>query len=372
MILHNPNKLPPADDLEISRLEAIFRSKTNSYKYLLLRTIIDWVEKFPQVRSLTYPQLQMLMLLDAAEPLRRYRLSFGTLDDTNRMVGKVFEQRKDLSDKRGRTIVTVFEGKIDDFSASEAVGKLTLIRYAPYRLLTPWFTKQLRGLPDGKKNERIEELSRECFDSVRPLYCIVQGTSHKAIELHPDWKDYIRANLPIVRGWCLHKWLLYLQRRNQNVPMLAEKIAPAALRSSLEKQRKFWRPAVSAGFSCIYTARKIDPGDFALDHFLPFDWVGHDQLWNLVPTSKETNSAKSNRIPSKSLIDNLAQAHWQALVCNSQNEQPNARKVDDYLSGLNMSLDDLRSPEILRTRYQLHIKPSIDQALLYGFDKFKP
>ena len=364
--------LPPAGNLDISRLEGIFRNTTNSYKHLLVRAIFTWVEKFPEVFSLTYPQLQMLMLLDAAEPLCRYRLSFGIQDDTKKLVDKLFECQQDLSEKKNKIVFTIFAGKTEDSATAKMIDNLSLMRYVPARLLKPWFAEQLRGLPDYRRDKRIEELSRECFEDedICPLYRIIQPGRHKAIELHPAWKEYIRANLPIVKGWCLLKWLLYLQKRNQHVPMLTAKIFPPTARSSLEPQRKFWKPVVSAGFKCIYTTRKIEPDNFVLDHFLPFDWVGHDQLWNLVPTSEKTNSLKSNKIPPKSLIDKLAQAHWQALKCNGLNKRPYTRKVDDYLNGLNMSFDDLCSPESLRVKYQQHLKPSIDQAL-YSFDKLK-
>lgn len=42
----------------------------------------------------------------------------------------------------------------------------------------------------------------------------------------------------------------------------------------------------------------MDTGDVSLDHFVPWSYVAHDELWNLVPTTKSLNSSKSNDLPN--------------------------------------------------------------------------
>jgi len=35
----------------------------------------------------------------------------------------------------------------------------------------------------------------------------------------------------------------------------------------------------------------------SLDHFVPWSYVAHDEMWNLHPTTKSINSSKSNNLP---------------------------------------------------------------------------
>ena len=42
----------------------------------------------------------------------------------------------------------------------------------------------------------------------------------------------------------------------------------------------------------------MTPEDLSLDHFVPWSYVAHDELWNLVPTTKAVNSSKSNDLPN--------------------------------------------------------------------------
>ena len=35
----------------------------------------------------------------------------------------------------------------------------------------------------------------------------------------------------------------------------------------------------------------------SVDHFVPWQYVAHDELWNLHPTTKSINSSKSNNLP---------------------------------------------------------------------------
>jgi hypothetical protein len=47
----------------------------------------------------------------------------------------------------------------------------------------------------------------------------------------------------------------------------------------------------------LFSKESIDSADFALDHYIPWSYVAHDELWNLHPTTKYSNSIKGNKIP---------------------------------------------------------------------------
>ena len=63
---------------------------------------------------------------------------------------------------------------------------------------------------------------------------------------------------------------------------------------------------------CIYTGKKLDCR-YELDHFLPWRFVAHNQLWNLIPADSQANSCKSDQIPCEKYIDRLAETQSAAL-----------------------------------------------------------
>ncbi|MDO4183194.1 MAG: HNH endonuclease domain-containing protein [Coriobacteriia bacterium] len=38
-------------------------------------------------------------------------------------------------------------------------------------------------------------------------------------------------------------------------------------------------------------------GPLSIDHFIPWSFVLHDELWNLLPSFRDVNSSKSDRLP---------------------------------------------------------------------------
>lgn len=41
----------------------------------------------------------------------------------------------------------------------------------------------------------------------------------------------------------------------------------------------------------------LNDKNISIDHFVPWSYVAHDELWNLTPTTRSINSSKSNNLP---------------------------------------------------------------------------
>jgi len=123
---------------------------------------------------------------------------------------------------------------------------------------------------------------------------------------------------------------------------------------------------------CIYSDEIIDPGNYALDHFIPWSYLAHDQLWNLVPCIPEVNSAKGNHLPRlenylAGFIERqeLGLSTSKKLFAKSKWEN----SVDCYMQDLNLSKDQLLKSEKLSSAYNIHFAPIIDLASLQGFER---
>jgi len=108
----------------------------------------------------------------------------------------------------------------------------------------------------------------------------------------------------------------------------------------------------------------------SLDHFLPWSFVAHHQLWNLVPTLPEVNSSKLDRLPAETYCRRLAQLQHQGLVLTSQRmpESQWERVVEPFLSDLKLAdRRDLLDEHKLAEAYELCVKPQLAIAKTLGF-----
>jgi hypothetical protein len=65
---------------------------------------------------------------------------------------------------------------------------------------------------------------------------------------------------------------------------------------------------------CIYSGRPLAKTKWDLDHFVPWSFVAHDQLWNLVPAENSANERKGSRLPHTKQLVQLAAMQAAALV----------------------------------------------------------
>ncbi len=76
-----------------------------------------------------------------------------------------------------------------------------------------------------------------------------------------------------------------MQKRNPNTPEIARKLFMPSKRDSLKSQTNYWSQVLThQQLRCIYSGQPLTPQRFSLDHYLPWSFVAHDQLWNLIPT----------------------------------------------------------------------------------------
>ena len=235
------------------------------------------------------------MLRHADDPIRRFHLSLGSQD----RIAKHLHTLCSLAASSPRTPI---ERLIDGNPAFESVQR-DLLLYVPQRCLTPFFP-ELSGVEKGRDKE-IRRAADKCFaESSPPLYRLDGGRldgnrgEPLTVVFNRRWLAYFRRNVEIIRGWAFWHWAGYLESRNPNVPGIVAKIKPLELRRPITQQREFWSAVIGelGGVPCIYSGailrKKVD---YDLDHFIPWSFAGHDNLWNLVPALKKANRQKAIR-----------------------------------------------------------------------------
>ena len=358
--------LPQSEQLDISALCRLFEDTRNSYKYVLFLSLLDIIKRrlFDVSLPIDIREITIEMLANTWYPHTYFKLEFGWQD-------KITENLDSLQIEITEPILNFTD--TDKKCLRKTIGNQTIdfsiVRYVPFRIIRPFFKQELQGLKDYVINQRIEVLSREHFETRKPLFCFEQNC--EALIIHPEWASYIKNNYPIVRAWVSWEWLQYMQRCNPNVPAVANKLFPPQHRDPLKAQTSYWKLVLKhTDVRCIYSGETINSDALALDHYLPWSFVAHNQLWNLVPTLTAVNSAKSNKLPSDIYFDDFVTI--QHLGLNISRKQMTESKwnkhIDSYMSDLKLyEKDDLLKLEIIRRAYKSTLTPLISLAASQGF-----
>ena len=362
-----PQQLPNSDQLDIATLSGLFKHTANSYKYLFFISLLTLLKDrhFQVDDGIKLSDIEIEMLITAWYPRVSFKLSFGTRDQIARALKSIncIKYDKDFLSVTGR-------GKLRKrLVNSDKKPNYKLMRYVPHRILRPFFAAETSGLPDQKVNRKVSELATKHFHERRPLFRF--DDSEERILLQSDWIAYLKQNQGIIEGWAMWHWADYMQQRNPGIPAVTRKLLPPDKRESLNAQRSFWNMSINkADIRCIYSGKKLGRS-YELDHFLPWRFVAHDQLWNLIPADSHANSSKSDQIPCEKYIDGLAETQSTSLSIarDSMSDEKWKKVVEPYTTDLFICADQTLDHEELKSAYHKTLIPLMSIAKQQGFGR---
>lgn len=281
--------LPLHNKIDISSLGKLFSNMSESYKIFWFKAIIEKVHEGKKL--LSYDELVNKMIADAWYMVAEYKLNLGPSDTLEKLVAYAYSQSELLSNASESTILNYLHSSKDLTLVS---FKRTLILNVPYRLQSP-FLKDFTG-SSWKGSLKSVANSINQTDGLIYKFDTVNGLNSTII-ITDIWFDYINTNYEIIKGWVDYNLIIYLQRRNPNIPGIPLKITPPQERK-LDKVKKYWSAIIeTTPIAEIYTGTIMEKSDISIDHFIPWSYVAHDELWNLSPTLKIINSSKNNNLP---------------------------------------------------------------------------
>jgi hypothetical protein len=367
--------LPEARGLNVGALAGLFRHTTNSYKFLFFLALLERLRRqsFRAEPPITFEALTVEMLTLAWYPHTYFKLSFGSQDTIGQKLDALALEAGRAARGEDRAAVRAALAEVDLGAARR------LMDFVPYRLLSPFLVAELRGVDKGAwmaLEKALPAIANAHFEARRPLYRF-DADDHRrcsALRVHSDWAAYLGEHVEIVRGWAAWHWLHFMQRRNPATPGLANKLFPPERRRGLTHQTTYWRTVLAqpegAALCCIYSGEPLVGAVIALDHYLPWSFVVHDQLWNLVPVVPAVNSAKSNRLPDARYLEPFMRFQHRGLEI-AQAVLP-ARTFGGYAEAF---IADLHLPDEaalldygqLEAAYQRHLPPLLSLAGNQGF-----
>ncbi len=268
------------------------------------------------------------MVVYAWYPVLAYKLSFGMCDSLVEVVNYIANTYNFPSNYE--------ENKLLDFiynSEDKILRKLlkNLTLNVPYRFLSPFFQDKVKGSKNPMKT--IEELSKEDESCVYAIF--KDNSNERFIKINHGWDKYLKYNYRILKGWTYYKLVCFLQKRNPNVPGIALKLEAPKTRD-LKARTEIWKRIIAnKHIEDLYTGQVLNSvnfekyGTLSMDHFIPWSFVLHDQMWNLAPTFKNINSKKSDNLLSyDNYIDGFCNLQYEAFCFVVDNKRKD--EVEEY------------------------------------------
>lgn len=313
--------LPQSHTLTTRHLNRVFDNTVATYKYYWFLGILDLCVKQGKSRINVW-DIMISMVANAWYPVNYFRLSFGKSES---LYDAIITLQREYNIPINISINELTELLQTLIQRREVRRLLNFLQMnVPFRFLRPWIDTS----DDKQMVLRSQTFENGC------LYKLEKIDRIWWVEINPAWLPYLRENYDILTSFAYWGLTNFLQVRNPNVPNIPNKLIKREERSSLLEQRKFWNTAINNGLEvrCLYTDKLLAVREYELDHFIPWSFVSHDLLWNLMPADASINSSKSNKLPDLNLyLPKLAETHQAALRINLEIGRQN-KLMEDYLS----------------------------------------
>lgn len=338
-----------------------------SYKMYWLLGILEEVN-LGNIK-ITFKRLVARMLTATWYPTLQYKLYFGQFDNLVKLINYISSMYKVPTNINNNELLE-FICSLDDNILNKQMKDLT--NNVPYMLLTPFFDDKIKGTSSSKRVRKIIELSLSEPDG---LYKIIKDDNYIIID--EDWAIYMKSNYKIIKSWIYYKLSCFLQKRNPNVQSIIFKLDPPICRS-LSKATRIWTSVITdRKIKDIYAGREFSQenydelGVLSIDHFIPWSFVMHDDMWNLVPTFKNINSSKSDKLLRyENYIDDFCDIQYEAFsfMCDNNRKKDLETYVDILRLENPLDFYKYKGKEGFSEKLKLSIAPIYQIAVNQGFN----
>jgi hypothetical protein len=351
--------LPSNNNLSISRLTQIFNITAASYKFYWFISFLQLFAKNKNVKRIDVRDILIQMICNAWYPVVFFKLSFGYSDQLQKNITKI-RKKLNISQDISLDELFVLLKKNEDKTVNGLITHFN--QQVPYRFLSPW----IEYINNRDVIKRSQQLENNC------IYSLLNDNELQ-IEINPLWKDYLFGNNKILLDFAFWRLTLYVQVFNPNIPNVPQKLIKPVKRESLSNQKKFWKIVFEKEnkIECIYTGKSLTWNNFDMEHFIPWSFVLHNQMWNLLPADSSINSSKSNKLPSLNrYIKPFVEIQREAINIVFE-KNPKNKMLEDYLfiEGTIQGLLNLSEKELVG-RFKNTLEPLIQIASNSGFEQW--
>lgn len=286
------------NELDLERFSLMLDNNSQCYKFYWLEALADLLVRDGK-KEITYFEAASEMIASAWYTISEYHLHMGSMfgSESKNAIERAVNLLQQLSGlKSNAERDKVLEAINNNRSDLEPIIK-QMTDDVPYRLLSP-FVPELKGSKLWSKDKKLIEYFNTINQNDYLPYALKYASKLETGVLWGDpWAEMVKENYLLIREWIRAKKVKYLQDRNPSVPGIIYKLDPEGKRD-LGRVRDIWNAIMKKeDVYDIYSDEKLNDKRYDIDHFIPWSYVTTDELWNLTPSKKAVNIAKSNHLP---------------------------------------------------------------------------
>lgn len=364
-------------ELDYRAFGSMLDHPTQCYKFYWLEAIMNLMLK---KYRFSFDEIFDEMIVSAWYTITQYHLFLGPMiegerrDAINRAIDVLIENTSLNENSKPDEIRSVL--KEQNYLVLEYKRKLA--KNVPYKLLSSFSSELTQDKGDAYRIEYIQILNQE----IHLPYIIENGVGiGKCVVLQEEWIPFLMDNYLIIKNWIQYNKIQFLQMINPGVPGIINKLDDERNNvRHLERVRDLWNAHIEVSnkeIVDIYTGNKLE-STFDVDHFIPWSYVAHDEMWNLIPSNASANRSKSNHLPEWDLYFNKM-ANMEYDLYKSVVEYDSIHKLFEKCYAKNLqslwAIEELYVKE--NTEYEFkhkleaHMYPLYEAARMQGYIEWR-
>ena len=290
--------------LDIEGFSKMMSSPSYCYKFYWLEAIVQLISA--NRTEATYDEIINKMIANAWFPVQEYHIHLSGIygdgdvkDNLEKAVSRLYELTQLPSNANEIQIMN----RLAEFSDDKELHsyKTELTKNVPYKALSGFANKGTEKINLESSAGRMRAYYNKLSGSELLLpYTFGDDKSlKKVVKFNDGWIQMIQDNMVSILGWIKYEKVKWLQNNNPEVPGIVYKLAQDDEKArKLDNVRKLWdaileiRPVKN-----VFMDGDINRESYAVDHFIPRNFVMNDELWNLMPMDPIQNMKKNKKLP---------------------------------------------------------------------------
>lgn len=290
--------------LDIEGFSKMMSSPSYCYKFYWLEAIVQLISA--NRTESTYDEIINKMIANAWFPVQEYHIHLSGIygdgdvkDNLEKAVSRLYELTK-LPSNANEIQIT---NKLAEFSDDRELHsyKTELTKNVPYKALSGFANKGTEKINlDSSAGRMIAYYNKLSTSELLLPYTFGDDKGlKKVVTFNEGWIQMIQDNMVSILGWIKYEKVKWLQNNNPEVPGIVYKLAQDDEKArKLDNVRKLWdaileiRPVKN-----VFMDGNINRDNYAVDHFIPRNFVMNDELWNLMPMDPIQNMKKNKKLP---------------------------------------------------------------------------
>lgn len=290
--------------LDIEGFSKMMSSPSYCYKFYWLEAIVQLISA--NRTEATYDEIINKMIANAWFPVQEYYIHLSGIygdgdvkDNLEKAVSRLYELTQLPSNANEIQIMN----KLAEFSDDKELHsyKTELTKNVPYKALSGFANKGTEKINlESSAGRMIAYYNKLSGSELLLPYTFGDDKSlKKVVKFNDGWIQMIQDNMVSILGWIKYEKVKWLQNNNPEVPGIVYKLAQDDEKArKLDNVRKLWdaileiRPVKN-----VFMDGDINRESYAVDHFIPRNFVMNDELWNLMPMDPIQNMKKNKKLP---------------------------------------------------------------------------